>query len=246
VQIRPGYWDNYNWLGNFYYLTGDLQASAEQFRRVITFQPDSHYGYNNLGGIYCVLGRYEDAAAMHLQAIERNPAAILYSNLGTDYFHLGRFEDALGAYQSAVDLEPANDSFRRNLGDAYLCLGRADEARAEYERACALLEERLAVKQNDAHRLGRLAVCRAKLGRASEARESVERAIKLEPHNTRIMYQAAVIYALAGDEPAAVEWLGRALESGLSRAEAECDPDLDSLRQSEAYRALLGATTGRG
>ena len=240
VELRPGYWDNYNWLGNFYYIAGDYTAAAEQFRRVIMFQPDSHLGYNNLGGIYCVLGRYDAAASMHLRAIEIRPAATTYSNLGTDYFHLGRYDKALAAYRSAVEHDPGNDIYRRNLGDAYLRLGREEESRAEYEQACALLAERLAVKPNNARQLGRLAVCQAKLGRGAEALRSAERATALEPRNTHLMYQAAVVRALVGDEAGAADWLGRALEHGYSRTEIECDPDLDVLRQSAAYKALLG------
>jgi len=246
VRLRPGYWDNYNWLGNFYYIAGDYTAAAEQFRRVIMFQPDSHLGYNNLGGIYCVLGRYDDAAAMHRRAIEIRPAATTYSNLGTDYFHLGRYEEAFAAYGSAVEHDPGNDIYRRNLGDAYLRLGREEESRAEYERACSLLAERLAVKPNNARQLGRLAVCQAKLGRAAEARLSAERATALEPRNTHLMYQAAVVHALTGDETGAADWLGRALEHGYSRTEIECDPDLDVLRESAAYKALLGKSKDEG
>ncbi|HEX7176524.1 MAG TPA: tetratricopeptide repeat protein [Pyrinomonadaceae bacterium] len=240
VELRPGYWDNYNWLGNFYYIAGDYTAAAEQFRRVIMFQPDSHLGYNNLGGIHCVLGRYDDAAAMHRRAIEIRPAATTYSNLGTDYFHLGLYEKALAAYRSAVEHEPGKDIYRRNLGDAFLRLGREEEARAEYERACALLAEGLAVKPNNARQLGRLAVCQAKLGRAAEARLSAERATALEPRNTHLMYQSAVVHALTGDEAGAADWLGRALKHGYSRTEVECDPDLDALRESAAYKSLLG------
>jgi hypothetical protein len=60
------------------------------------------------------------------------------------------------------------------------------------------------------------------------------------------MYQAAVVRALAGDEAGAADWLGRALEHGYSRTEVECDPDLDLLRGSDAYKALLGKSKDEG
>jgi tetratricopeptide (TPR) repeat protein len=239
IQIRPGYWENHNRLGICYYYFGRYHDAAEQFRRVITIQPDNYLGYDTLGGIYNLLGSYEDAVAMHKRAIEIYPNPSSYANLGTDYFFLGQYGEAIAAYESAVELDPRGDVLRRNLGDAYLRVGRAKDAIEQYRRASDLLREHLNINHDDAEVLGRLAICQAKLDRDQDALSTIERAITLEPRNTTLMYQQAVVYALAGELEKAIKHLATALSHGYSCSSAECDPDLEVLRGQPEYHSLL-------
>jgi serine/threonine-protein kinase len=239
IEIRPGYWDNYNKLGFCYYIFGRYDDAAEEFRRVIRIQPDNYQGYDNLGGVYLFLGRYEDAAAMHRRAIEIYPNGVSYTNLGTAYFYLGRYEQSIAAYNAAVELDPRDEVLFRNLGDAYLRVGKKQEAEAQFERAMKLLNEHLSVNPEDARMLADLAICQAKLDIKEEALENVERATALEPRNTTLMYEQAVVYALTGRAEEAIEHLSRALAYGYSRAEAERDPDLDVLRDKPEYKRLI-------
>ncbi|MGB8506909.1 MAG: tetratricopeptide repeat protein [Pyrinomonadaceae bacterium] len=244
VQIRPGYWENYNVLGNYYYTHGLYEQAAAQFRRVIRIQPDSHHGYNNLGGIYILLGRYAEAAAMHQRAIEIHPAAVAYGNLGTAYFYLERYDEAREAYAKAIELNPSNDVPYRNLGDALVRLGREEEAAAQYRLAVVRLKEALKIKSNDAQLLNRLAVCEAKLGSEQEAIKNIEHASSLDPDDVATMYKRAVVYALTGHTEEAARHLREALSRGYSRAEAERDPDLQSLRNDPGYAELIPSQSG--
>ena len=239
IEVRPGYWDNYNALGIGYYLFGRYRDAAEQFRRVITIQPDNYQGYDKLGSMYSALGQYEDALVMHERAIEIYPNPESYSNLGTAYFYLGRYEEATKVYRAAIELSPHDDILYRNLGDAYLRVGKAREACEQYEQAGKLLQSRLAINPDDAGSLGDLAICHAKLGSHQEAIDTIERAATLEPRNTDLMYQRAVVYALVGEARKATESLSRALAHGYSRSESERDPDLEKLRETPEYKALF-------
>lgn len=239
IRIRPGYWENYNRLGICYYFFGRYSDAAEQFRRVISIQPDNYLGYNTLGGIYNLLGLYEDAVAMHRRAIEIYPNPSSYTNLGTDYFYLERYHEAIAAYQSAIELDPRDDLLYRNVGDAYLRVGRETDATSQFEKAAELLQEQLRINPHDAQKLGRLAVCQAKLKRGGDALKSIDQATDLEPHNTLFMYQRAVVLSLAGQDDKAAESLALALSRGYSRPEAVRDPDLKPLRESGAFRVLF-------
>lgn len=241
IRIRPGYWENYNRLGICYYFFGRYRDAAEQFRRVITIQPDNYLGYNTLGGIYNLLGLYEDAVAMHRRAIEIYPNPSSYTNLGTDYFYLERYHEAIAAYQSAIELDPRDDVLYRNVGDAYLRVGRENDATRQFEKAAELLQEQLRIDPHDAQKLGRLAVCQAKLQQGGEALKSIEQATALEPNNTLFMYQRAVVLSLARQDDRAAESLALALSRGYSRSEAVRDPDLKPLRESGAYQVLFEA-----
>ncbi len=242
ISIRAGYWENYNFLGFCYYTLGRYHEAAEQFRRVISIQPDNYHGYNNLGAMYYLLGRYEDAAAMHQRAIDIHPAAKAYSNLGSNYFYLGRYGEAIEAYRNAVELDPMDDILYRNLGDALLLSGQEEEAAAQFEKAIGLIQDALHTNPGSAQLLGRLAVGQAKLQRKEEALTSIERAGALEPHNTMLMYQRAVVLSLVGNTEQSAGYLRDALRHGYSRSEAERDPDLEPLRSRAEYRLLFAQT----
>ncbi|HSE97672.1 MAG TPA: tetratricopeptide repeat protein, partial [Blastocatellia bacterium] len=207
IEIRPGYWENYYFLGICYYLFSRYEDAAEQFRQLITIQPDSHHGYDKLGAIYILLGRYEDAVVMHKRALQVSPSFEAYSNLGTACFYLGRYGEALDSYRKAVEMNPRDDIMHTNLGDACLQMGDERAAQAQYEIACEILEERLSVERDQAELLGRLAVCRAKLNRNDDAQKIIERAVALEPNNTSLMYQKAVVLALTGCADSAISCL---------------------------------------
>lgn len=241
IELRPGYWENYNALGNCYYNFGRYRDAAEQFRRVITFQPDSSEGYKNLGGIYCLLGSYEDAVAMYKHGIEIHANEESYTNLGTAYFYLGRYEEAIAAYKAAIELSPREEVLFRNLGDAYLRVGRDEDAQEQFRFASKLLAEQLSVDPDDALLLAELAICDAKLQRKQEAMLSIDRATRLEPNNTTLMYLRAVVCALTGHIDEAMDSLSLALTHGYSRSEAQLDPDLGALRDRAEYKAIFSA-----
>ena len=239
IELRPGYWGNYNALGSCYYNFGRYRDAAEQFRRVITFQPDNSEGYSNLGAIYYLLGAHQDAVAMYQRAIEIHPSEESFTNLGTAYFYLGRYEDAIAAFKAAIELSPRAELLYRNLGDAYLKVGRDEDAREQFSFASELLSEQLGINPDDALLLAELAICHAKLQRTQEAILSIDRATRLEPHNTTLMYLRAVVCALTGQADEALNYLTRALTHGYSRSEAQRDPDLASLRERPEYKALF-------
>jgi serine/threonine protein kinase/tetratricopeptide (TPR) repeat protein len=239
IAARPGCWYYYNDLGKCYYSFGAYDKAAEQFRRVIAVQPDTYNGYNNLGVTYCLLGLYEDAIAMHRRAIEIHPSEEAYSNLGTEYFCLGRYEEAAQEYHRAIDLFPGQDILHFNLGEAYVQLGRDEEALQQFEHARRLLADRLKVKRGDGLLYGQMALYLAKLGRHDEARSHITTALSLEPLNPWLIFQQAVIFAIAKDLERAIEYLRAAIEHGFSKTEAAHDPNLKSLFQDERVKSLL-------
>src|SRR6185295_5087142 len=129
---------------------GRYSEASEQFRRVITIQPDNFQGYSNLGAMYYLLGLYKDAVAMYERAIEIYPNADSYTNLGTVYFYLERYEEAITAYICAIKLNPHDDVLYLNLGDAYLRIGKHQDAEAQFKLAGNLLEDYLTINPSNA------------------------------------------------------------------------------------------------
>lgn len=239
MEIRPRYWNYYNGLGLCYYTFAQYDRAAEMFRRVIELQPDNYNGYNNLGAIYYLRGQFEDALVMHQRAIEIQPSEEAYSNLGTDYFYTGCYEKAVESYKSAINISPNNDLLYINLGDAYLRQNRKSDADEQYEKAQQLLVESLRARQENAQLQSRLALCHAKLGRRDEAHKTIERALRIEPRNTTVIYRRATVYALTGKVELALESLKEALALGYSCSEARHDPNFESLRDHELFNSLI-------
>ncbi|HKS39685.1 MAG TPA: hypothetical protein VJX74_03655, partial [Blastocatellia bacterium] len=127
----------------------------------------------------------------------------------------------------------------QNLGDAYLRVGREQDAETQFKLAVQLLEGYLLVNPNDAPVLSQMAICQAKLHQNQNALASTERATRIEPQNTNLMYERAVVHALIGDSDKAIEYLGRALSRGYSSSEAARDPDLETLRNKPEYKSLF-------
>ena len=77
----------------------------------------------------------------------------------------------------------------------------------------------------------------AKSGRLDEAGEAIRIALRNDPTNYIVLYQAALVSELRGNRDAAVTWLKSAIESGYPSQEAERDPELAQLREDPLYKS---------
>jgi serine/threonine protein kinase/Flp pilus assembly protein TadD len=239
VELRPDYWENHRILGRAYYQLGRYGDAARSLTRVTELQPDNSRGFQMLGAVYDKMGNDDRALVYYRRAIDLNPDARAYSNLGTLYYRQGKLAEAAQAYSEAARLEPS-PAKHRNLGDVYARLGQAARAREQYLSAVALSQSILGVNPKDAHALGLLAVLEAKLGRSDVAARHAEEAVGLAPLDAEVLYRKAVVAALAGRTGPALAALRQALDHGYSAADAARDDDFGFLRDSPAFRQLLG------
>ena len=78
------------------------------------------------------------------------------------------------------------------------------------------------------------------VGRTEEGRRFAERALALNPDDWSALYNAACFYSQAGEHERALDLLERALRQGGGYLEwLQHDTDLDPLRESPRFRALL-------
>ena len=79
-------------------------------------------------------------------------------------------------------------------------------------------------------------------GHYDEAREHLRAVSQEEPDNDHAIYMLAVVHALRGEPGDAVSCLVRAIDlNPQNRGLARQDPDLESLRHQEAFRAAIEA-----
>jgi serine/threonine-protein kinase len=242
VDCNPYYWPNYNLLGAVYVQYGDLERALKTFQRVTELVPGDSVGWTNVGAVYLQLGQWHDSISALQKASKLKPATEVYSNLGTAFFYLGDYKQALSNYEAAVQLSPREAVAIVNLADGYRALGEHDKAVATYDRAIALTYELLRTNPRNASALGLLGVSYAKKGDAKSGLEFIRRARVIDPAGVGLIYDEAIINAVANRMPQALQLVREALSKGYSVNRVLGEPDFKALREQSEFQAMLKRT----
>ncbi|HYH07782.1 MAG TPA: protein kinase [Thermoanaerobaculia bacterium] len=246
IALQPNYWAPYNHLAGFYYGQARYAEAATQWQQVVRLAPDSAWAYNNLGAVQSRLGRYDEAVQTFRQSVARKPTGQGYSNLGTTLYFAGQFAAAAEALEQATALTPEAHLYWRNLGDAYRWIpGKQQDAQRSFERAIALCDKTLSFNAADATAHASRASALAKLRRQREARAAILRALELKPSDSSIVYEAAVIANVGGDEEEALARIEQAVRLKHPLSDFLRDPEFANLRKSGSLQAAIqgpGAT----
>ncbi len=242
IRVNPYYWMNYNELGAAYFQMGENEKAVETFRRVTALEPERASGYLNLGVVYYRQGKWNESAPQFRKAIELQPSPRAYSNLGVVYFYLGRYQDAAQMFDEAAKMNPNDYLVIGNLADSYRWLKDRAQAADAYQRAIGLAYKAYAVNPRNAALMGSLALYYAKSGQMTRARDFIRRARTIKPDDGGLRYNQAVIEAMDGQAPQALESLRGALEKGYPMQEAMRDPELEALRADAKFRQIVQVT----
>ena len=135
------------------------QALAAFGRRLPREHPNVTYVVNNLAGAYVDLGRFEKAAALHLENLhvreaslgKEHPHTLLsLHNLGMAYGSAGHSKEAVAILEKWLEKDPRARSDRwpllpvvlGNLGTDYMKLGNFDKAEVCLMKALLIIETR--------------------------------------------------------------------------------------------------------
>lgn len=142
---------------------------------------------------------------------------------------------ALGELDAIADPERCRFSINQLRGEALRRNGDYQTALSAYDRA---LEE----QPTDLSVLLGMADCYRHTDRLSRAVVALRQAYRADPEQPVVMYRLACCYALMGDKPQALSWLGRAVRSDASlRALLPHDHDFDRLRNDPDFQFILAA-----
>jgi eukaryotic-like serine/threonine-protein kinase len=238
TQINPYFWQNFTQLGAALFRMGKNDKALAAFQRVTELDPDRASGYANVGAVYLREAKWNDAIPMFQRAIKLQPTPAYYSNLGYAYYFLERYGDAVPMFAKAVEMAPNNVKFRGNLADAYRWSRQRDKAMAAYDQAIDLAYKSYQVNPKDAEVLGELAVFYAKKMDKAKATDFISRAREIDRSANELMYEEAIVHALAGDTALSLSSLSQALHNGYAWNEAAIDPELKSLRARPEFQNL--------
>lgn len=240
ISMRPNYWAPYNWLGVLYFNTGQLEKAEVMFKKVNDLAPGNHVGLYNLGAAYYWLGKWPEAEQVLKKSIAIHPSEVAYSNLGTLAYSEGHFNQSARYFEKAVQLNPKNAMLWGNLADAYKWSSN-DRAKAvpAYQKAAALTRDGLRVNPSAYDKLGELATYEAQSSSFKQATHDLRRALSFAPKDVQMMYNAALVYRLAGQQARALEYLGRAIRNGYSVQAIRSDPEWSALKVDPEFQELV-------
>jgi adenylate cyclase len=194
---------------------GKIDAAARELDTAIRLGPDSWEVNKEAGRFYLFERRDVDAATRH--------------------------------YEKAAELMETDFHAWGMLTTCYQAQGE----RAKLREAAKMMvsEAHRAVQQDPSNgaALGILAGGYALLGEKNKAREWIDRALLVDPDNLNMRYNFACVLSLMGDKDQSLKML----ETTIPRVEldqlaiAECDPDLDALRDDPRFGAIIEAAKKR-
>ncbi|PWT97453.1 MAG: hypothetical protein C5B52_13900 [Bacteroidetes bacterium] len=144
----------------------------------------------------------------------------------------GKSNDAKPVYQKILKLDPNNVGAMVSL--AAISYGENNDAEAE-----KFIEQAKATGKMNQNYYGDLGFSLLTLGRDKEAAKYYEMSLENKP-NAHNYYNLACAYAKFGDKEHAIVALQKAMEMGYGpKSFIEQDPDLNSIRTDERYKALI-------
>jgi len=236
VKARDHDWLVYNMLGSFFYNRGRYPEAQAAWEKEVQLAPDNIKGLNNLGAAYSNLGRKEDAAALWTRSMEVRPNSFAASNLGWYHYSLGHYAEAARQYEQAVTLPSASYLVWGNLGAAlYWAPGERPKATAAYRKSVDLAETSRLQSPRKTQILASLADSYSVLGQRSKALEAIAAIERLEAHDPGTLFTVANAFEQMGDRDHALQWMGRAVAAGYSRADIDRSPWLTAFRKDKRF-----------
>lgn len=202
---------------------GDVLMARKMFREAIDAYregPQTSAVIWNKIGIAChQLGDFSAARRNYERAMKldkKYPDAI--NNDGTIFYAQKKYGTAIARYRKAIQLAPNTASFWSNLGTAWYSRGRFDQMALAYQKALSLDPE--------------IFEHRGTVGTEMQDRSVADRA--------RYHYELARMYANAGKNELALQYLRKSLEEGLKdKVKMTQIPEFAMLRETDEFKQLL-------
>ena len=214
VAQRPS-WRYLHQLATLESRSGQVDSARSHFRQLLERSPDNTWGLNGLLQLETLHGNLNEAEGLALRLLELKPHRSFWNNLGIVRFLLGNYEQAIQAYEQAAELSPDHPTTLLNLGDSLQAMGRDEEAEQAFRRALSLLDQRQQSETLGPYDRLTRAQCSAHLGDFEGAIEETLATLEFADEDSELAYQAALVFALAGEQQSALIKAKHALGSGM-------------------------------
>ena len=237
VALKNNNWLYYIELGIAYNEKGDVETATRQFEIVRQLTPDNYLALVNLGVNYFSLGNVQEARDTYLEAMRLKPGnAFAHRLMGILLVVEGAHEAAIDTLQAAVDSQDL--MALEFMGRAQLSAGSAAEADSAWTALLRVTDTFLQVDSTNVYPAIMQATAYASLNQIESSMAMLEMIPEAARENY-IGYLVGRIYEMNNDRDRALFYIERAFKDYFSVLIMESDPELASLRTSEAYQDFL-------
>lgn len=214
LTLKPDYADAYHNRSNVYSNEGSFDRALKDLNMAIELEPDFAEAYNSRGSVYHKTGELEKAIADFNTAIELDPDyANAYYNRGNLYGKTGDAGKAIENLSKAIKLNADFADAYYDRGVAYGKNRAFDRAIADYTKAIELSSD----NTNKAHcNRGAAYFC---TGEFDLALEDYTTALGINPHDTLVYFNRALVWLCLQNWDKAKEDLVAAERRGLDVSE---------------------------
>ncbi len=240
IKERPNYWPAYDALGFVLWRQAKYQEAAAAYDAAANAAPNVAEPLANLGALYQVFGKHDEAIAALNASLKRGPSEEGLTVLGDMAFADGKFTAALDYYQRVADLNPKYHVIWREIADCYAVLGQPELVQKNYAKAAEILE----TNPRNAGDWATLAFYHAKIHDAAQSEADMAKAQKDKAgakRETDVQAQFMIVQALAvlGRKEEATQLLLDCMRGGLLPFEVEGALDLGDLRKDPRYLSFV-------
>lgn len=190
--------------------SGDNQSAIQALQEVFLLDSSSYDALVFIAEIYLSSGQLNEAIQQYSKVIDINPQAHHFNNLGLAYELKGEYTLAYQAFLNAIKYAPKNTSVIINLADTLQLLNKKDEAQEYYQKVLTLNKNK-----TDDDSLLITALAHIQLDNKTKSLDAIALALRKDPNNPEVLFNAALIYSLADQGDVAITYIKQSLAQGL-------------------------------
>ena len=137
IPLAPSTSVCYFWLGRAYFYNSDYEAGISAAQKAIGLNPRDPDNYALLGACLRGAGKYNEAVAAVMKAIELEPRSSYYWLLATIYRNQKDYDRAVESFKRAINLDPSDPDNYLEIARIYLAEDRYSEAEEILKKAPA-------------------------------------------------------------------------------------------------------------
>ncbi|WP_434138153.1 type IV pilus biogenesis/stability protein PilW [Photobacterium leiognathi] len=134
LKYDPTYYRAQNAMAYYYQKVGDKDAAEKMYKQALRYSPKNGDVLNNYGVFLCSEGRYDEAIAAFVRAIEQPYYYLIsasYENAGLCSRKQGNLEAATGYFENALAHDPNRPRFMLQLAQVEIETNNFKDARVQ-------------------------------------------------------------------------------------------------------------------
>ena len=151
IRIDSSFSEAHNYLGTIYERLAEPQKAISAYKKALK-NPQyvtPHFSHQNLGLIYLIMEKYEDAIGEFKAALQVAPDyALAYNGLGRTYYLSEQYPESARAFESALKIVPDYAEAHFHLARTYSKQGSLKKAQKEFKQVIELAPESEFAKQS--------------------------------------------------------------------------------------------------